>query len=104
MEDEKIRVAIVIKIRCTHHYPAGRKSWTEATSEINVVVQIPDRGLMGAGVVKHVVRVAVTVKVGCARQFPTTGKARPVSASNAGWSRQIPNCSLISTRGKQAII
>src|SRR6266487_3778411 len=104
MEHEKIRVAIVIKICRTHHYPAGRKSWTEATPEINVVVQIPDRGLMGAGVVKHVVRVTVSVKVGCARQFPATGKARPIGASNTVCSGQIPNCSLISTRGKQAII
>src|SRR6266480_7201731 len=97
-------MAILIEICYTYQAPARRRSWAVAPSNINVVVQIPYRGLTRAGLVKDVVRVAVTVKVGCAHQFPATGKARSVRASNAGRSRQIPNRSLICTGGEQAII
>src|SRR2546428_5274127 len=43
--------------------PAGRKSWTIRTADINIVIQIPDRCLACPGVVKQIIRFAVTVQV-----------------------------------------
>ena len=73
-------MTVAIKIRCTHHCPALRESWTIATTNVNVVVHVPDRCLMRPTVVKHVIRSAITVKIGGAHEFPSTGKGRPVSA------------------------
>ena len=60
-------MAVAIEIRYPSQSPVGRKSWAETAAHVNVVVQIPDRCLMRAGVVKHVVRLAVAVKVGMRR-------------------------------------
>src|SRR5438477_13507 len=57
-------MAIAIKICYTHQAPARRKSWTVTTSHINVVVQIPDRGLTRAGITDHPIRMAIAIKVG----------------------------------------
>ena len=54
-----VRVAVAVKIGCSHQVPAGRKSWTERPADENVVVQIPDHGSTRVGVLKHIVRVAV---------------------------------------------
>src|SRR5436853_211734 len=56
-------MAVAIKIRYTHQYPAVRKRWAQTTADVNVVVEIPNRCLMRAGILKHIVRVAVAVKV-----------------------------------------
>ena len=56
-------MAVAIEIRHTSQAPAGRKSWAIRRADINIVVQIPDRRLMRAGILKDVVRMAVAVKV-----------------------------------------
>ena len=47
---------------------AGRKIWAGCGTDENVVVQIPDRCLTGAGAVKQMVRIAVAIEIGCGDQ------------------------------------
>src|SRR2546429_234084 len=56
-------MTFAIKICCSHQAPVDRKSWPVAAADIGVVVQIPDRCLMGTAVLKHIVRVSIAVKV-----------------------------------------
>src|ERR1700693_1309003 len=45
------------------HAPARRKSWAVGSGDEDVVVQIPDRCLTAAGIVKQIVRMAVPIKI-----------------------------------------
>ena len=56
-------MAIAIEIRYTRHIPAGRNSWTIRTADVEIIIQIPDRGLTRAGVVKRIIWFAVAVEV-----------------------------------------
>src|SRR5262245_28834221 len=57
-------MAIAIEIRRTSQPPTSRKRRAERAANKNVIIQIPDRGLMRAGLLNHIVRVAVAIKVG----------------------------------------
>src|SRR5437016_3015350 len=56
-------MAVAIKISYPHQAPVDWKSWPEGATNVNVVVEIPDRCLKRAAVSKHVVRVTVTVEI-----------------------------------------
>ena len=56
-------MAVAIKIRHTDRSPTGRQRGPRRAADVNVVVQIPDRGLARAGIVKQVVRFGVAVKI-----------------------------------------
>src|SRR5205085_879842 len=56
-------MTVAIQIRHTHHPPAGRKSWAARAADEKVVVQIPERCLMGPGIVKHIIGFFIAVKV-----------------------------------------
>jgi hypothetical protein len=43
--------------------PANRNSWAIGATDVNVVVQVPDRGLATGRIVKQIIRMPVTVKV-----------------------------------------
>jgi len=60
--------------------PARGNSGAEGGANENVVVQIPDHCLTGAGVVTEIVRLPVAVKIGAGYQHPATGRSRPKSA------------------------
>jgi hypothetical protein len=64
--------------------PASRKSRAKRAAHENVVIQIPDRCLTRASIVKEIVRLPVAIKVGSSYQRPATGQSRPKSASNEG--------------------
>ena len=51
--------------------PAGRRYRAVRAADVNVIVQIPYRGLPRARIVKQVIRFAVAVKIGCPDQFIT---------------------------------
>src|SRR5262249_31323718 len=53
----------VVKITHALQSPAGRKSWAVYSANIKIVLQIPDRRLMCASVLKQKVRVAVVVHI-----------------------------------------
>ena len=76
-------MAVAIEIGYSHEVPTGRKSRTVRGADKNIVIQIPDRCLSRAGLVKHIVRVPASAKVGCSRQWPATRKGRAVSAANS---------------------
>src|SRR5690242_20665770 len=97
-------MTVAIKIRYTHHPPAGRKSWAVRPVDEKVVVQIPERCLMGAGIVKYIIGVVIAVKIGCGQQLPATGKRRPVSAPDMRRPGQIPKCRLTRRGIEQGII
>src|SRR5919198_5371614 len=71
--------------------PASRESWAKCAADENVVVQIPDRCLTGAGVVKQIVWVAVEVEVCCCYQYPAALNSRTKSTPCKSWPRQIPD-------------
>src|SRR6266478_9259541 len=71
--------------------PAGRKCRAEHAANKNVVIQIPDRRLTRAGIVKEIVWLPVAVKVGCTYQGPATGHSRPEDAANENVVVQIPD-------------
>ena len=79
-------MAIAIEIRHTSQSPTGRKSGSERAANENVVVQIPDRCLTRAGIVKDIVWLAIAVKVGRSYQRPATGRSGPKNAPNERWS------------------
>ena len=56
-------MAVTIKIRYTRYYPATGKRWPETAADENVIVQIPNRCLMGAAIVQHVIRSVIAVKI-----------------------------------------
>lgn len=43
--------------------PAGQNRWPVCSADENIIVQIPDRCLTAAGIVKQVVRMAVPIKI-----------------------------------------
>ena len=65
-------MAVAIKIRQARQPPAGQKSGAGRAADVNVVVQVPDRRLTGAGVIKHIVRFPIAVKVDALSQ-PAVG-------------------------------
>ena len=56
-------MAVAIEIRYTSQSPADWKSWAERATDVDIVVQIPDRCLTRCGITNHLVRVAIDVKV-----------------------------------------
>src|SRR5258705_10006959 len=57
-------MAVAIEIRRASQAPTSHKSWAVRGPDKNIIVQIPDRRLSRASVLKHVVRMTVAVKVG----------------------------------------
>jgi hypothetical protein len=43
--------------------PTGRQSWPIGGTDINVVIQVPDRRPASGGIVKQIIRFPVTVKI-----------------------------------------
>ena len=70
-------MAVAIKRRTLNQKPPDAKSWARRRACVNVVIEIPNRCLMRAGILKHIVRVAVAVKV----TYCYTRAARATSAS-----------------------
>src|SRR5437667_428824 len=56
-------MTIPIKIRYTCQAPGRQKSRAERAADEDVIIQIPDRRLTRAEVLKHPVRVTIAVKV-----------------------------------------
>ncbi len=67
--------------------PAGLKSRAVRGADENVVVEIPDRGLAAAGIIKHVIRLAVPIEIGSPRQLPSACNRRAKGASDKRNSR-----------------
>jgi len=89
-------MAIAIEIRYTRHIPAGRNSWTIRTADVEIIIQVPDRGLTRAGVVKHIIWFAVAVEVGGATNSHPMGRVGPYALPmNVGPDKyQIAVCSV----------
>ena len=62
--------------------PTRRNRGSEGGADENVIVQIPDRCLTRAGIVKHIVWLAVAVKIGRGYQGPASGRRRAEDAAN----------------------
>src|SRR5215469_14108062 len=73
------------------HAPAGRKNRTVEATKKNIIVEIPDRCLASARVVKQVVRVDVAIEIGSPLQLIPACNGRPVGAADKRNSRQIPD-------------
>src|SRR5947207_1812739 len=97
IKQEIIFMAVAIEIVYPYHVPTPWKCWPERAADENVVIQIPDRRLVGGGIEKHIVRETVIVKVTCFYQFPAIGKSRPKSTPDEVGPRQIPNSCSIRT-------
>src|SRR5438093_409501 len=97
-------MTVAIKIRHPRYLPAGRKSWTVRAADENVVVQIPDRCLTRAGVLKYIIRFSVAVKIGYPDQCITTCNRRCGRAADANVVVQIPDRRLARSGIEQGII
>src|SRR5207249_8489978 len=62
--------------------PSSWKGRAKCGTDVNVVVEIPDRCLASGWIVKQIIRTPVTVKVSRSHQRPPTGNGRPISASD----------------------
>src|SRR6266403_530141 len=77
----------------SRRYQAPRARQTRAVRRVdeNIVVEIPDRCLAGAGSVEHIVRVAIAVKVGCRHQRPAGWKCWAVHGADINVVVKIPD-------------
>src|SRR5438477_237433 len=55
-------MAVAIKIRYPHQAPVDWKGWSEGATNVNVVVQIPDRRLVTGRIEQYIIRKTVAVK------------------------------------------
>ena len=66
-------MAVPIEIRHASQPPTSHKGRAERAADENVIIQIPNRGLMRAGLLNHIVRVAVAVKVAYGSRLANVG-------------------------------
>ncbi len=75
---------VIPEVLLPEQAPAGRKSRAKCGAYENLVIQIPDRCLTRASIVKEIVRLPVAIKVGSSYHRPATGQSQPKSASDEG--------------------
>ena len=91
IKQEVIRFSISAKVRDRYQIPASRESWAIGSCHTNVVVHVPDCGLVRARIVKDPVGLPVVVKVTGGHQFPATGKGWPGRFVNENVFVKIPD-------------
>src|SRR5690349_18119906 len=57
-------MVVVVEILRNLKDRARWNGWTKMRPDMNIVVHIPDRGVMGAMIIQHKVRMEVAVKIG----------------------------------------
>src|SRR4029453_8837083 len=83
--------------------PASWKSGSERGTNENVIVQIPDRCLTRADIVKDVVWLPAAIKVGRSYQGPACGKSGSERGTNENVIVQIPDRRLTTGGVKKSI-
>src|SRR4030095_11523465 len=84
--------------------PACWKSGSKRGTNENVIVQIPDRCLTRARIIKHIVWLAVAIKIGCSYQNPARWKSGSKRTANENVIVEVPDRCLTTGGVKQSII
>src|SRR5438876_683364 len=83
--------------------PTGRKCRTEHAANKNVVIQIPDRRLTRAGIVKHIVGLPVAAYVALSHNGPAAVRQRRKRASATRSRQYIQAGRMVRTQKEMAI-
>src|SRR5580704_2844283 len=97
-------MAVVIKVCDPYQVPIGRKCWAVGAADENIVIEIPDRGLLGTGRKQGIIRMAVLIKIGRSPQSPAAWKSWAVGAADENVIVKIPYRCLVGAGVVEQIV